>query len=216
MRLDEASAVYVGGVAAQAVYVGSTLIWSPQPAGPALPPVTSGLLWSTDVAIDYAKSGAEVAPIPMSRAAGPVYCAISVRIDASDGVIFRVGNPGDNYHVQNTFQLEHWGDAYSLQIAPGWPNQVIGQVSSGFPDELVLEFWLSGGGSDFVDHQQFGWLNAEMPDADVAASSHLFIGYRLNEGDPMNRGAGSINRMAIYDRVPSPAERTQIVGWVQD
>lgn len=216
MRLDEASAVYVGGVAAQAVYVGSTLIWSPQPAGPALPPVTSGLLWSTDTAIDFAKTGPEVPPIPMSRAAGPVYCAISVRIDDANGVIFRVGNPDDYYHTQNTFQLEHWGDAYSLQIAPGWPSQVLGEVSPGLPDELVLEFWLSAGGSDFVDHLPFGWFGADMPDADVAASSHIFVGYRLDSTTVNNRGAGSIRRMALYDRVPSPAERTQIVGWVQD
>lgn len=216
MRLDDALAVHVGGTPAARVYLGSTLIWEPGAADPGLPPITAGLLWSTDAAIDFTKTGPEVPPIPMTRAAGPVYCAISVRIDATDGVIFRVGNPGDNYHVQNTFQLEHWGDAYSLQIAPGWPNQVIGQVSPGFPDELVLEFWLSAGGSDFVDHQQFGWLNSDMPDADVAASSHLFIGYRLDSATVSNRGAGSIRRMAIFDRVPTPAERAQLVAWVQD
>jgi len=179
------------------------------------PPITSGLLWSTDVAIDFAASGPVVPAIPMPRAAGPLYCVVSAQTAGSEGVIFRVGNPDDNFHVQNTFQVERWDGLYGLLAAPGWPNQVIGEAPAiSVAADHLWEFWFSAGGTNFIDHQPFGFVNNDLPDQDVAASSHLFIGYRPNEGSPMDRAAGTIHRMAIFDRVPTPAERAQLVAWV--
>lgn len=216
MKLDDALAVHVGGTSATRVYLGSTLIWEPGAADPGLPPVTSGLLWSTAASIDFAATGPHVPAIPMPRAAGPLYCAMFAQTAGSEGVIIRVGNPNDNFHVQNTFQAERWDGLYGLLAAPGWPNQVIGEAPAiSVTATHLWEFWFSAAGTDFIDHQPFGFVNNDLPDQDVAASSHLFIGYRPNEGTPMERGAGSIHRMAVFDRVPTPAERAQLVAWVQ-
>lgn len=180
------------------------------------PPITAGLLWSTDVAIDFAASGPIVPAIPMPRAAGPLYCVVSAQTAGSEGVIFRVGNPDDNFHEQNTFQAERWDGLYGLMAAPGWPNQVIGEAPAiGATANHLWEFWFSTAGTDFIDHQPFGLVNNDLPNQDVAASSHLFIGYRLNEGSPMDRATGTIHRMAVYDRIPDEGERALLATWVQ-
>ncbi|SEI10251.1 hypothetical protein [Paracoccus alkenifer] len=179
------------------------------------PPITAGLLWSTDVAIDFAASGPIVPAIPMPRAAGPLYCVVSAQTAGSEGVIFRVGNPDDNFHEQNTFQAERWDGLYGLMAAPGWPNQVIGEAPAiSATANHLWEFWFSTAGTDFIDHQPFGFVNNDLPNQDVAASSHLFIGYRLNDGTPMDRATGTIHRMAFYDRVPTEAERALLATWV--
>ncbi len=179
------------------------------------PPITSGLLWSTDAAIDFAVSGPIVPAIPMPRAAGPVYFAMSFRSDG-DGMILRIGNPEDYYYGQNSFQLtKGWGN-FVFEAAPGWPNNAILNDTPPAPTEHVWEFWTSASDADLVRHDSHpGWFPDPMPALDVVATSHLFIGYRPNEGTPMERGAGRIHRIAVYDRVPTSAERAQLVAWVE-
>lgn len=184
------------------------------------PPITSGLLWSTDVAIEFATSGPAVPAIPVARAAGPLYVVISYSQAATPGedepTIFYVGNPSDNLYAVTRFHaFRNWGTGIGVATTPGRGMMVDLPAP---PSDFVGEFWAASAGSNMVSYLTPGWYMDPIPDHNPAATSHLFIGYKPdgdNAGAPAWRGAGTIRRMAIYDRIPSAAERAQLVDWVQ-
>ena len=184
------------------------------------PPITSGLLWSTDIAIEFATSGPAVPAIPVTRASGPLYVIISYSQAATPGEdepsIFCIGSPADNLWLTNTFYARRsWGTGVAVHTAPGRGMMVDLPAP---PSDFVGEFWAAGASSNMVSYLTPGWYMDPIPDHNPVATSHLFIGYKPdgdNAGAPAWRGAGTIRRMAIYDRVPSAPERAQLVEWVQ-
>lgn len=217
MKLDDALAVHVGGTPAARVYLGSTLIWEPGAADPGLPPVTSGLLWSTDVAIEFATSGPAVPAIPVARAAGPLYVVISYSQAVTPGedepTIFYVGSPSDNIYTVTRFHVyRNYGTGIGVATTPGRGMMVDLPAP---PSDFVGEFWAASVGSSMVSYLNPGWYMDPIPNHDPVATSHLFIGYKPDGANAEWRGAGTIKRMAIYDRVPDEGERAQLVAWVQ-
>jgi len=184
------------------------------------PPITSALLWSTDVAIDFAMSGPAVPAIAMPRAAGPLYVVISYLQAVTPGedepTIFYIGDPADNLYTVTRFHaFRNWGTGIGVTTTPG--RGVMVDLPAP-PSDFVGEFWVSSAGSNMVSYLTPGWYMDPIPDHNPAATSHLFIGYKPdgdNAGAPAWRGAGTIRRMAIYSRIPNAAERAQLVEWVQ-
>lgn len=182
------------------------------------PPITSGLLWSTDIAIEFATSGPAVPAIPVTRASGPLYVIISYSQAATPGEdepsIFCIGSPADNLWLTNTFYVRRsWGAGVAVHTAPGRGMMVDLPAP---PSDFVGEFWAAGASSNMVSYLTPGWYMDPIPDHNPVATSHLFIGYKPdgdNAGAPAWRGAGTIHRMAIYDRVPTEPERAQLVAW---
>lgn len=184
------------------------------------PPITSGLLWSTDVAIDFAMSGPAVPAIAMPRAAGPLYVVVSYLQAATPGedepTIFYVGSPADNLYTVTRFHaFRNWGTGIGVATTPGRGMMVDLPAP---PSDFVGEFWAASAGSNMVSYLTPGWYMDPIPNHNPVATSHLFVGYKPdgdNAGAPAWRGAGTIRRMAIYDRIPSAAERAQLADWVQ-
>ncbi|SHL80832.1 hypothetical protein SAMN05444389_101452 [Paracoccus solventivorans] len=181
------------------------------------PPITSGLLWSTDVAIEFATSGPAVPAIPVARAAGPLYVIISysqaVTPSEDEPTIFYVGSPSDNLYTASHFHaFRNWGTGIGIATTPGRGMMVELPAP---PSDFVGEFWAASAGSNMVSYLTPGWYMDPIPDHNPVATSHLFIGYKPQDANPAWRGAGTIRRMAIYDRIPSAAERAQLVEWVQ-
>lgn len=217
--LNQSPAVYIGDKAAQRVYLGSNLIWEPPSQGSDLPPITSGLLWHTSTAINYTMTGAAVPSIEMPRAAGPLYVVVSYHQASTPGedepAIFYIGNPSDNLYTTHTFFVRrNWGTGVVIETAPG-RGQIVALPAP--PSEFIAEMWAASAGSNLVDHSptsNTSWYMDPIPDHNPVATSHLFIGYKPDGANPAWRGEGTIHRMAIYDRVPTAAERTQLVEWV--
>lgn len=214
--LNQSPAVYIGDKAAQRVYLGSNLIWEPPSQGSDLPPITSGLLWHTSTAINYTMTGAAVPSIEMPRAAGPLYVVVSYHQASTPGedepAIFYIGNPSDNLYTVSRFHVfRNWGTGIGVATTPGRGMMVDLPAP---PSDFVGEFWTSSTGSNMVSYLNPGWYMDPIPDHNPVATSHLFIGYKPDGANPAWRGEGTIHRMAIYDRVPTAAERTQLVEWV--
>lgn len=215
--LNRAAAVYIGDKAAQRIYLGAQLVWE-RATGPALPPVTAGLLWHTDTPIAFAETGAAVPPIAMPRAAGPLYVVISYHQAAtaeSETAVFYVGDPTDNLWLTNTFYVQRdWGTGIAVYTSPG-AGKLVSLPEP--PSDFVGEIWAAATGANMVDHAPgtTSWYMDPIPNHNPVATSHLFVGYKPQDGNPAWRGAGTIRRMAIYDRVPSETERGQLVAWVQ-
>lgn len=181
------------------------------------PPVASGLLWSTDSAIEFARTGAAVPAIPVARGAGPLYVVISYSQAATPGedepAIFYIGNPSDNLYTTNIFHVyRNYGTGIGVATTPGRGMMVDLPAP---PSDFVGEFWTSSTGSNMVSYLNPGWYMDPIPNHDPVATSHLFIGYKPDGANAAWRGAGTIKRMAIYNRIPTTAERAQLVEWVQ-
>lgn len=179
------------------------------------PPITSGLLWSTDVAIDFATSGPAVPAIPLARAAGPLYVVIAYHQAVNSGgtAVFYIGNPTDSIHEPGIFYGHRsYPEGFAVSTQPG--RGQVGDLPTP-PSDFVGEMWASTTDSNIISHGTPRWWFDPIPDHNPVATSHLFIGYKPNDGDPFWRGAGQIKRMAVYDRIPTPAERAELVEWVQ-
>lgn len=218
MKLSDAIAVHVGGLAATAVYLGTNLIWEPVTEVPSGPPVTSGLLWHTDTPITFTETGSHIPAISMPRAAGPLYIIINYNQSVTsddEPAIFYVGNPSDNLYTTNTFHVyRNWGTGIGVLTTPG-RGMLVGLNQP--PTNFIGEIWASSSGSNMVDYvtPATSWYMDPIPNHNPAATSHLFIGYKPDGSNAAWRGAGTINKMAIYDRVPTPAERSELTTWVQ-
>ncbi|HHW34407.1 MAG TPA: hypothetical protein GXX24_09770 [Paracoccus solventivorans] len=165
-------------------------------------------------------SGPAAPAIPVARAAGPLYVVISYSQAVTPGedepTIFYVGSPADNLYTAHTFHVyRNWGTGIGANTAPGRGIMVDLPAP---PSDFVGELWASSAGSNMVSYLTPGWYMDPIPDHNPVATSHLFVGYKPdgdNAGAPAWRGAGTIRRMAIYDRIPSAAERAQLADWVQ-